>query len=324
MDALIPPVTYEREWAVKVRTTSEQFVSHKRLGLYMRISRAIRQVVRKLLHESSARHPWGQFRGVVARSLTPHVRRALWRYRSRRWRQIGDLRGYEWQRYSQNGEDGILAELLHRVGVQSRFFVEFGVETGAECNCARLVWEERWCGLFMEGDRDMAARLAARYRKVPGVQCAHEWITADDIEAILAKHAVPEDLDVLSIDIDGNDYWVWRAIQRWHPRIVVIEYNASVRPPRQWIMPENPKHVWNYTTWMGASLAALAAVGRQKQYTLVATDSTGTNAFFVRDDLFNYEQFLDPAVLYHYSPARYSWRLSGHGPPPEPMGKQSR
>src|SRR3954470_11972762 len=116
----------------------------------------------------------------LLRSLASLVRGALWVLRAgglradmdvllrrelrRRWLEAGDLRGYEECVSSQNGEDGIIREILQRIGVQRRYFVEFGVESGQECNCARLVRQEDWSGLFLEADAGQFARLAENYR----------------------------------------------------------------------------------------------------------------------------------------------------------------
>lgn len=254
----------------------------------------------------------------VMRSLASAARGALWLVRAgglrdqlqsllvqeqrRRWREAGDLRAYERRVYSQNGEDGILQEILRRVGVRTRFFVEIGVESGRECNCARLVLEEGWRGVLVEADPGHFAALAERYRAHEGVRCVRAVVASTNIEELLRANGVPRDLDVLSVDIDGNDYWVWSAVASWRPRVVVIEYNAAHAPPRKWVMREEPRHRWDGTTYYGASLASLVALGRKKGYTLVATDSTGVNAFFVLDELAAPERFLDPVLHYHYSP----------------------
>ena len=199
-----------------------------------------------------------------------------------------------------------------RIDCGRKFFVEFGVESGVECNCARLVLEKEWRGLFLESDPTLFATLASRYRGHSGVQCVHAHVHSGNIEEILAAHDVPEEFGILSIDIDGNDYWVWSAITRWRPRVVVIEYNASYPPPKKWVMQEDVNYCWNGTTYHGASLASLVALGRKKGYTLVATNSTGVNAFFVRDDLATTGRFLDPVVHYHYSAPGYGPYLGGH------------
>jgi hypothetical protein len=128
----------------------------------------------------------------------------------------------------------------------------------------------------------------------------------------LSEYHIPQEFDLLSIDIDGNDYWVWAAIQNWHPRIVVIEYNTSFPPSRLWVMVENHEHTWDGTNYYGASLASLARLGRMKGYSLVATDSRGVNAFFVKADLIIEDRFLDPAVHFHYSTPGYGVRGCGH------------
>jgi hypothetical protein len=272
------------------------------------------------------------------RSLASLVRGALWLLRAgglradvdlllrrelrRRWLAAGDLRGYEECVSAQNGEDGIIREILQRVGVGRRYFVEFGVESGQECNCARLVRQEHWSGLFLEADAAHFAQLTENYRDYPQIRCARAAVTSNNIEDLLAAHEVPADLDVLSIDIDGNDYWVWRAIQRWRPRLVVIEYNATHPPPELWVMAEDPAHRWDGTGHFGASLASLVALGRAKGYTLVATDSTGVNAFFVADEHVTPGRFLDPVLHYHYSPLNSPKVPDGYPPRSGPFVAQ--
>ncbi|MCC6417693.1 MAG: hypothetical protein IT429_05535 [Gemmataceae bacterium] len=254
----------------------------------------------------------------MMRNLVSAARGALWLVRAgglraefqrvsaavqrRRWLEANDLRGYERRVYSQNGEDGILQEIFRRIGTTCRYFVEIGVEDGRECNCARLALEEGWSGLFVEADARHFAGLVERYRDRREVRCFYAMATSASIEPLLRSQAVPPDLDLLSIDIDGNDYWVWAALENWRPRVVVIEYNAAHAPPQRWVMREDPDHRWDGTTYYGASLASLTALGRKKGYTLVATDSTGVNAFFVRNELVAPDQFLDPVVQYYYSP----------------------
>ena len=224
----------------------------------------------------------------------------------------GDLRIFERRVSSQNGEDGIIEEIFRRVGVGTRFFVEFGAETGIECNCARLAVEAAWGGLFIEGDAAKFETLGRQYARHVRVQCCHARVSSANIEGIFAGNHVPPEFDLLSIDIDGNDYWVWAAIQNWRPRVVVIEYNASFPPPQLWVMKEDPDHSWDGTNYYGASLASLARLGRQKGYSLVATESRGINAFFVRDDLVIEGRFLDTAAQFHYSAPRYGPHGCGH------------
>jgi hypothetical protein len=231
----------------------------------------------------------------------------------RRW-QARDLRAFEHRVYSQNGEDGILKEIFRRIGTSNKFFVEFGVETGKECNCARLVREDDWSGLFLEASDELFPHLEKNFRAYANVRCHKTAVTSANIEELLAANKVPTNLDLLSIDIDGNDYWVWKAITRWQARVVAIEYNAAYPPPIKWVMKEDPNYRWNGTNYHGASLTSLSLLGRQKGYTLVGTDSRGVNAFFVRNELVDPEQFVDTALFYHYSPFNHPLCPNGHPP----------
>ncbi len=112
-------------------------------------------------------------------------------------------------------------------------------------------------------------------------------------------------IDLLSLDIDSNDYHVWKAITAIEPRVVCIEYNAKFRPPVEWIMPRDDGYVWNGTDRMGASLSAMTKLGAEKGYALVGCDIIGANAFFVREDLAK-GHFAEPFTAEnHYQPPRY-------------------
>jgi hypothetical protein len=196
--------------------------------------------------------------------------------------------------FSQNGEDGILLHLFSRIGVADRTFVEFGVGDGTECNTANLSINFGWRGLLMDRDEEAVERarrfyesvLEARASELRIVPCA---VTAENIDEVLAAEGARGEIDLLSIDIDGNDYWVWRAITAVDPRVVVIEYNASFGPDRSMTVAYDPgfdrfaKHPSGY--YHGASLAAQAKLGAEKGYVLVGCDSNGVNAFFVRRDV---------------------------------------
>jgi FkbM family methyltransferase len=230
-----------------------------------------------------------------------------------RWRRAGDLRAFERRVCSQNGEDGILEEVFRRIGVAGRFCVEIGAGDGGENNTARLIRDAGWGGLLLEASAPRFARLQERYRDRPDVRTARARVNAGNVEQLLREHRVPREFDLLSVDIDRDDYWVWAAVQGWRPRVVVIEYNASRPPPQRWVVKEDPGRAWDGTDHFGASLASLTALGRRKGYTLVGTNSTGVNAFFVLSEAAA-GRFLDAELLYHYSPPRYGPRWDGHPP----------
>ena len=187
--------------------------------------------------------------------------------------------------FSQNGEDGVLAELLRRVGAPTRYFIELGVDSGREGNCVYLADVAGWEGLFIEADDEMFAQLERKYVAQSATQTVKARVTTANVERLFAQVQVPPEPDVLSIDVDGQDYWLWAAIESYRPRVVIVEYNSALDPRRQLVQPDEPGHVWDGSDFYGASLGALSALGAQKGYQLVHTDLSGVNAFFVRSDL---------------------------------------
>jgi hypothetical protein len=195
-----------------------------------------------------------------------------------------DLAPHELRVFSQNGEDGVIEEILARIGTGDGTFVEFGVGAGIEANCVFLASVLGWPGLFMEADPDLFAQLDARYEGHPSVRAVRATVTPETVDALLREHAPSPEPDVLSIDVDGVDYWIWRALEA-RPRVVVIEYNAHLGPDAELVQPLAPRVAWDGSDYFGASLAALRALAGRKGYRLVHTDLAGVNAFFVRADL---------------------------------------
>jgi hypothetical protein len=195
-----------------------------------------------------------------------------------------DLARHELKVFSQNGEDGVLTEIVRRSGAPGRYFVEFGTGPGVECNCALLATVLNWSGLFMEASEAEYAGLERKYRGLPQVRTRRTMVTPGNIEALLAEHDVPREPDVLSIDVDGSDFWIWEALESYRPRIVVIEYNGSLPPGRRLVQPRD-RGPYEATDYYGASIDALVALGSAKGYRFVHCDLTGNNAFFVRTDL---------------------------------------
>jgi len=225
---------------------------------------------------------------------------------------------YGFKVYSQCDEDGIIQEIFRRIGNGNRVFVEFGVETGIECNSAKILMEG-WRGLWLDGSSAHVAHIRKSldtFVRDGRLRVIEAFITAENINALLAEGGVTGDIDLLSIDIDRNDYWVWKAIEVVKPRVVVIEYNATLRPPLSLVVPYEPMQTWNGSNYFGASLGALVKLGEEKGYRLVGCSFSGANAFFVQDELAG-DHFLSPATAEeHYEPPRYFFgRLTeGHRP----------
>lgn len=195
-----------------------------------------------------------------------------------------DLAAHELRVSSQNGEDGVVAEVLRRTGLSDRpFFVEFGIESGTEGNCVALADQLDWKGLFIEADSQHYERLRQKYRW-SNVQTLQEMVTPGNVTEVFKQANVPADLDVLSIDIDGGDYWVWRALQGYRPRLVIVELNSGLSPTERLVVPADYPG-WDGTDYFGASLGALRALAQARGYRHVHTELSGVNAFFVRRDL---------------------------------------
>src|SRR5207244_11307878 len=146
---------------------------------------------------------------------------------------------FERRVHSPNGEDGIIQEILHRIGAEARYVVEIGVPSGTETKCARLVLQENWNGLYVESDPIKVQQLAEHFQSNWRVRCLRAAVTSANIEELLTECGVPFNLGVLGIGVHGNDYWLWNALNRWRPRLVAIEYNAHCPPSQKWVMQEN-------------------------------------------------------------------------------------
>lgn len=187
-----------------------------------------------------------------------------------------DLQNFEERVFSQQGEDGVINKILSVIGTDSKFCVEFGGYDGIQTsNTRRLLMDEGWKGALFDGSHHN-----------PDIDLYQEFITAENITAVFERYAVPPNLDLLSIDIDYNDFHVWRALDRkYRPRLVVIEYNATFLPTEDRVVPYDPYAIGDGTNYFGASILAYFILARSMGYSLVYAEKMGVNLFFVRDDL---------------------------------------
>lgn len=203
---------------------------------------------------------------------------------------VPGLARYEYSWLSQNGEDGVIRFLFDQIGYESRWFVEFGFGA-VQCNGLRLMKQEGFSGLLMDGSSENVAFFnhAAAKSGLGNAKAIQAFITLENLQDLIRGNGVPEEIDFLSLDVDGNDYWFWEELTCISPRVVCIEYNAGLGPDLSLTVPYDPeferysKHPSGF--FHGASLAALESLGKRKGYYLIGCDSTGTNAFFLRDDL---------------------------------------
>lgn len=222
--------------------------------------------------------------------------------------------------YSQNDEDGIIAEIFRRIGTASQRFVEIGAADGSENNTVWLLLQG-WSGTWIEGQSSLTAVISKKFETyvTSGRLAVFNAFVNRDSAQELEQKALFSDIDLLSLDIDGNDYHVIEALKKLDARVVVVEYNAKFPPPHKFIMKynSNKNFMWDMTDYFGASLTAWDELLREKGYRLVGCNITGANAFFVRNDLAS-GKFCEPLTPEnHYEPARHwlaSGFVSGHPP----------
>lgn len=182
-----------------------------------------------------------------------------------------DVNFFEKKIYSQFGEDGAINFIFSVIGYTNQFFVEIGVGNGTECNTRNLL-ENGWKGIMIDTIENNPAFIKK------------EHVIAENVNNILEKYNVPKEIDLLSIDIDFNDYWVWKAITVTKPRVVVIEYNSTFPPDVSKVVDYDPEGGATWTSYYGASLLAYTKLGKSKGYDLVACENAGVNAFFILHD----------------------------------------
>ncbi len=220
---------------------------------------------------------------------------------------------YGFTGYSQTDEDGILEEIFRRIGTTNKTFIDFGCDTGIENNTTYLLLSG-WSGLWMDAEKEkvqIVRRDFAEYLQSGQLKLKQAFVTRENINSLIREASLPREIDLLSIDIDGNDYWIWDAIDVVSPRVAVLEYNATFRPPVAIVQRYDPNYRPDFSNYYGASLKALEILGRKKGYSLVGCSFSGVNAFFVRGDLVD-DHFSAPFTAeHHYREAHYDAFVRG-------------
>lgn len=192
--------------------------------------------------------------------------------------------------FSQSNEDGLIQYLIRQIPVPNKTFIEFGCSSYTECNTRFLLLHDKWQGLVMDGSEEAVSEL--RNKDIywqHNLAAVSAFITKENINELITNRGFQKDIGLLSIDIDGNDYWVWDAIDCVSPRIVICEYNPifgsemRVSVPYKEDFYRTDAHYSNL--YWGASLAAYVSLGKKKGYKLVCVNQMGHNAFFLRNDI---------------------------------------
>jgi hypothetical protein len=238
---------------------------------------------------------------------------AIWLARGRF--EALDLSEYEYRVFSQGGEDGVIEKLFEIIEPSSRFAVEFGCSDGVTgSNVRNLIIHYGWSGLLMDGNPEAITKAKKAYADRPGAIVAEEWIYPGNVELLFEKYGVPEDLDLLVIDIDSNDYYVWRAIRDYRPKVVLIEYNPNFPPPQKVVVNFHPMNYWDASDYYGASIQSLYELGKKKDYELVYDTRSGTNLVFVDRKYFGRLNIRDNSPETLYQPPQYGLLRGGRAP----------
>lgn len=201
---------------------------------------------------------------------------------------LGSIRDAEFKVFSQFGDDGIIQYLVSHVEIpaEQQTFIEFGVENYQESNTRFLLMNNNWSGLVIDGSLENISSIRSDpiYWKHE-LTAVHSFVDRDNINDIFAARGFAGEIGLLSIDIDGNDYWIWESIEVVNPAIVVIEYNSLFGSRRAVAVPYDQafqctRAHYSNLFW-GSSLKALCLLAERKGYAFVGADSHGNNAYFV-------------------------------------------
>ena len=236
----------------------------------LRISAAVREVARNAIDAK-----------LLSAKTAIHQVRSLGR--------LDRLADAEFRVFSQFGDDGIIQYLIHHLSVAPSSFVEFGVESYGEANTRFLLINNNWRGMIMDASAEyMAGVQSDEIYWRHDLTAVNAFIDRDNINALLSEHGFAGEIGILSIDIDGNDYWVWERLTCARPVIVIAEYNSVFGPHAPVSIPYEPAfyrtraHYSNL--YWGCSLAALCHLAGKKGYDFVGSNSAGNNAYFIRRD----------------------------------------
>lgn len=270
---------------------------------------------------------WRDIKQALRRALLPSdLRAGLEKQRIAQGTMLAELnrvkpatpiRDCEFSVFSQFGEDGIIQKMIGSVSIAHQTFIEFGVEDFAESNCRFLMMKNNWRGFVVDGSERWIAAVRRHdwfWKYDLRTKCA--FVTRDNVNAVLEESGFDRDLGILSVDVDGVDYWLLEALTAYSPRILIVEFNSLFGSGRCITVPYSEgfsRRQQHYSDlYFGASLGALVHIAGVKGYSLIGTESAGVNAFFVRNDLLNDEvQAVAVATAFQHSTFRQSRNREG-------------
>ena len=246
---------------------------------------------------------------LIAKGIIHHMKSS--------YTNIKDFSEIEFSVFSQLGDDGIIQYLIHSLEIENKFFVEFGVQNYIESNTRFLLMNDNWSGLIMDGSEQFINFIENDYYYWKyNLKAKHLFITAENINQAFEEENVKGEIGLLHIDIDGNDYWIWKAIQTINPVIVIMEYNSGFGKERSITVPyktDFERYDAHYSgLFFGASLQACCDLAKEKGYAFVGSNSYGNNAYFVRKD--KLKNILEESCKegYRFSYCKQNKNVDGH------------
>jgi hypothetical protein len=197
----------------------------------------------------------------------------------------------EFRVFSQWGEDGIIQYLVRYLKIENKYFIEFGVENYEQSNTRFLLTNNYWSGMVIDGSaKNIDFIKKDQIYWASNLNAVNAFIDCNNINSIFLENKVPTKVGILSIDIDGNDYWIWEAINTIDPIIVICEYNSLFGPRAKVTIPYKSDFIRGRRypfSYYGASIAAFNYLAEKKGYSLVASNGAGNNVFFVKNEYLN-------------------------------------
>ena len=238
-----------------------------------------------------------------------------WNVNLRNAEFISWLQSSERSIYSQHGEDGVFEALLGKIPSVDNYIVEFGAYDGI-CMSNSRYWikEKGWSALLIEADPRFYSKLHDLYKDNHKVETIKSFVTTDNINDLFQDAGVPKDFDILSIDIDSIDYYVWEALTEFSAKIVVIEYNSTVPANQRYLVEKDKAVEYSGTSREGASILSLYELGRKKGYRLMYAELSGGNLFFVHEQYMKYFSVDEVPPEDVYQPPQFGVLCGGVAP----------
>lgn len=213
----------------------------------------------------------------------------IWTQNLKERKNIKSLHETEFKVFSQWGDDGIIQYLIHYLKIENRVFIEFGVEDYEESNTRYLLMNNNWTGLVMDSssvnvDKIINSEFYWKY----DLTAQFAFITSENINSLIKQAGFKDEIGLMHIDIDGNDYWVWKALEVVNPIIMIVEYNSVFGYEKAITIPYKEDFFCtkaHYSSlYFGASILALCDLAEEKGYSFIGSNSAGNNAYFVKKE----------------------------------------